>query len=150
MISMDGKAPFTVLLADRNRHVSEFLRRELEAEGFRVRIAKDGEKLLTMIRLSPPPDIVILDPDIPYSGSVPIIDQLEDLIPPIPLVIHTFLAEFDRRPSMGPLSVIVEKKGNIDFLKDTIKRLLRERYPERFQQDQGLHQGGGERRSPSA
>lgn len=131
-MSTSGKERFTVLIADRNRHVSEFLRRELEAEGFAVRIAKDGEKCLTMIRLSPTPDLVILDPDIPYSGEVPIIDQIGDLIPPIPLIIHTLLAEFDRHRSVGPLAVIVEKRGNIDFLKMAIKSLLKESYPERF------------------
>ena len=40
---------FTILIADRNRHVREFLRRELMAEDYCVEVAKDGREVLLMI-----------------------------------------------------------------------------------------------------
>lgn len=149
-MGVSGKQVFTVLIADRNRHVSDFLRRELEAEDFLVRIAKDGEKLLTMIRLSPPPDLVILDPDIPYPGDVPLIDLIGDLIPPIPFIVYTFLADFERHRSLGPHGLIVEKRGDIDCLKTAIRTLLEHRYPERFRGRIHPREVGTEKRPPSA
>jgi DNA-binding response OmpR family regulator len=37
---------FKILIADRNQHVREFLKRELMAEGYRVGLAKMSRKFL--------------------------------------------------------------------------------------------------------
>ena len=38
-----------ILIADRNRHVRDFLRRELGAEGYQVEVARDGREVLGRI-----------------------------------------------------------------------------------------------------
>lgn len=123
--------PFTILIADKNRHVREFLRRELGAEGYRVMLAKDGRKLLTMIQLDHPPDLVILDPEIPYTEERAILDQIHSTVPPVPLIIHTFLTEYASHPAIGPWGTFVEKRGNIDRLKQAVTEVLRKCYPNR-------------------
>ena len=60
---------FTVLITDRNRHVRNFLRRELTAEGYQVEVAADGRDLLRKISMADPSDLLILDLEIPYSGG---------------------------------------------------------------------------------
>ena len=125
------KQPFTILIADRNRHVREFLRRELEAEGYRVRIAKDGQKLLMMVNLDDPPDLVILDPEIPYLGEMAILDQIKEKDPPLPVIFHTFPGEYEGHPYIERLGAFVEKKGNIDHLKEAVIRVLTTCYPDR-------------------
>jgi DNA-binding NtrC family response regulator len=124
--------PFTILIADRNRHVREFLRRELEAEGYRVRIAKDGQKLLMMVNLDDRPDLVILDPEIPYGGELAILDQINKKDPPLPIIIHTFLTEYASHPSIERVGAFVEKRGNIDHLKEAVSRVLQTCYPGRY------------------
>lgn len=52
---------FTILIADRNRHVRELLRREFEADGYRVRLARDDRQVLTVINSAEPLDLLILD-----------------------------------------------------------------------------------------
>lgn len=37
---------FTLLIADRNRNVREFLKRELIAEGYGVKVARNGQEIL--------------------------------------------------------------------------------------------------------
>ena len=41
-------APGKILIADRNRHVREFLQRELEAEGYQVTAASKAETALKL------------------------------------------------------------------------------------------------------
>ena len=52
---------FIIMIADRNRNVRELLRRELESEGYQVRLAKDGRQVLRSINSDEPPDLLILD-----------------------------------------------------------------------------------------
>jgi DNA-binding response OmpR family regulator len=69
---------FTIFIADRNRHVRDFLRRELAAEGYRVELAKDGREALRMLEVNELPDLLILDLEIPYVSGLEILKQLQD------------------------------------------------------------------------
>ena len=53
--------PPKILIADRNRHVRDFLRRELHAEGYRIEVARDGREVLNHLQGHEPPDLLILD-----------------------------------------------------------------------------------------
>ena len=55
-----------ILLADRNRHVRDLLRRELSAEGYVVEVARDGREVLERLNGDDPPHLLILDLEIPY------------------------------------------------------------------------------------
>ena len=128
---------FTILIADRNRHVREFLRRELLADEYRVEVAKDGRELLMMIDVDKPPDLLILDLDIPFVGGVVLLERLKDQVPSLPIVIHSFLTEYSNHPAVQQVAAFVEKRGNIDRLKAVVLDVLRKRYPTRFQLVQG-------------
>ena len=128
---------FTILIADRNRHVREFLRRELLADEYRVEVAKDGRELLMMIDVDKPPDLLILDLDIPFVGGVVLLERLKDQVPSLPIVIHSFLTEYSNHPAVQQAAAFVEKRGNIDRLKAVVVDVLRKRYPNRFQPAQG-------------
>ena len=123
---------FTILIADRNPHVREFLRRELEAEGYRVRLAKDGRKVTIMVQLEDPPDLVILDPEIPYLEEVSNLDRVREKDSHPPFIIHTFHADLINHPSIKGLGEFVEKRGDIDLLKAKVSEVLRKTYPERL------------------
>jgi CheY-like chemotaxis protein len=128
---------FTILIADRNRHVREFLRRELIAEDYCVEVAKDGREVLIMINAEKPPDLLILDLDIPFVGGLAILESLQDRFPPLPVVIHSFLTEYSNHPVVQRAATFVEKRGNIDRLKSAVVDVLRKSYPHRFSPVQG-------------
>ena len=112
------KDSFTILIADRNRHIRELLRREFEADGYRVQLAKDGKQLLTVINSAKPLELLILDLEIPYVNGAEIIERLKDREPPVPVVIHTFFSGDVKSFAVEKASALVEKTGDkIDHLR---------------------------------
>jgi DNA-binding NtrC family response regulator len=124
---------FTLLIADRNRHVRDFLRREFMADGYAVELAGDHRELLSFIEASEPPDLLIVDLEMPCSEGPEAIELLLARNPLVPVVVHTFLTEEAAQEMCGRAAAFLEKRGNnIDHLKETVLRVLRRCYPHRF------------------
>jgi DNA-binding response OmpR family regulator len=126
-----------ILIADRNRHVREFLRRELRAEGYQVEVARDGRELLDLICGDESPHLLILDLEIPYLDELEIWTRLKDRRPPLPVIIHTFLPEYPTHLTVPLAAAFLEKKGDTDELKAIVADLIRQYYPQRFGQVSG-------------
>jgi DNA-binding NtrC family response regulator len=122
---------FHILIADRNRHVREFLRRELLSEGYCVQVAKNDRELLSMIDVEFP-DLLILDLEIPYAGGLAVLKKLQERDLPLPVVIHTFLTEYANHPAVQGQASFVEKRANTDILKSAIVEMLKKWYPLKF------------------
>ena len=123
---------FTILIADRNRHVREFLQRELRAEGYRVQVARDGREVLLMVKGDEPPDLLILDLEMPYGDGLTILEQIRHHKPPLPIIIHSFLTDYANHPDVADTAAFVEKSGNTDSLKAAVLEVLHSHYPTRF------------------
>jgi len=121
-----------ILIADRNRHVREFLRRELGAEGYQVEVARDGRELLDQISGSNPPHLVILDLEVPYLDDLEIWPLLQQRQPPLPVVIHSFLPEYPAQLTVPRFATFLEKKGNTDELKAVVAEVIGKHYPKKF------------------
>ena len=121
-----------ILIADRNRHVREFLRRELSAEGYQVEVARDGRELLNLLCGDDPPHLLILDLEIPYLDELEIWARPKDRQPPLPVVIHTFLPEYPTQLTVPLAAAFLEKKGDTDELKAIVADVIRQHYPQRF------------------
>jgi DNA-binding response OmpR family regulator len=124
--------PCKILIADRNRHVREFLRRELGAEGYQVEVAKDGRELLELICGEEPPHLIILDLEIPYLDELEIWNRLRDRQPPLPVVIHSFLPENPTQLTIPLAAAFLEKKGDTDELKAVVADVIQRYYPQQF------------------
>ena len=128
---MDDK--FTLLIADRNRNVREFLRREFSADGYAVKLAKDDRELLNIIETDASGDLLILDLDMPYFGGPEVLEQLRRLKPSLPVVVHTFPTDYSAHEAVKNVAAFLEKKGtNIDHLKAVVRAVLQRCYPKRF------------------
>ena len=117
----------TILIADRNPNVREFLKREMAAENYRVMLADDGKTLLKKAFESHRVDVLIIDPDFPDMESSDIFSRLKSRIPPLPVVIHALPEEeFD---CQGFCSSIFIEKGSrsIEVIKKTIRDIITER-----------------------
>jgi DNA-binding response OmpR family regulator len=124
---------FTVLIADRNPHIRKFLRRELETEGYRILVAKDGNQLMVLLNVSKPPDLLILDLDLPHVDGLQVLEWLKDHDSPVPVVVHTYHTEHAGHPAVRNAAAFVEKTGNnIQGMKEILAEVLRTRYPGRF------------------
>jgi len=133
---MNGQ--FVILITDRNRHVRDFLRRELIAEGYRVVVARDGREVLACVHGEGAPDLIVLDLEVPMVHELSLLDRLRKRARPIPVVIHTFLTEWTAAAGDDRAAAIVEKSENIDFLKIAVRDMLKEFYPQRFPEDMPL------------
>ncbi len=119
------KHGFTILIADRNPNIREFLKREMTAEGYQVRLARNGKEVLRWVYHQGPLDLLIVDPDLPDAGEVPLLEKLSNRIPTLPVIVHTFLSEYTNYPALVSSDVFVEKKGtSIEGLKKVITKIL--------------------------
>jgi DNA-binding NtrC family response regulator len=113
-----------ILIADRNRHVRDFLRRELSAEGYQVEVARDGREVLDRINGEVPPHL-----EIPYLEEPEVWARLKDRQPPLPVVIHTFLPEYPTNLTLPIAAAFLEKKGDTDQLKAVVAEVIGKHYP---------------------
>jgi CheY-like chemotaxis protein len=110
-----------ILIADRNPHVRRFLKRELEAEGYRIRLAESGVEVLKWAFHPDPLDLIILDPDLPDTVAGHLMDRLKDRIPSIKVVIHAFLSDYAAPHDKLSADAFIEKGGNsVESLKKVI------------------------------
>jgi len=115
----------TILIADRNPNVREFIKREMMAEGYRVRLAKDSREVLKWVFSQAPLDLLILDLDLPDAGEVGLFEQINDRIPQLPVVLHSFQTDYSSYPGALITAVFVEKQGNsIEHLKKVVSKML--------------------------
>ncbi len=131
------KKGITILIADRNPHVREFLKRELVADGYRVKLAKNGREVLSRLGSQQGVDLLVLDLDLPHAGDLAILDEIRGLIPSLPVVVHTFLPEYTGHSATLSNAALVEKEGNsVDRLKDVISEVLNNPAPHFIRESQ--------------
>jgi len=124
---------FTILIADKNKNVREFLRREFVADGYVVKLAKDGRELTGLILENPAPDLLICDLEVPYANGPDSLEKLADARPLLPIVVYSFLTEHANHKAVRKAAAFLEKRGNdIDALKETVAKILEDYYPTRF------------------
>lgn len=119
---------FRVLIADRNPHVREYLRRELSRIDLPVEMAEDGRELLRRIATRPEIDLLILDPDLPFLEERALARRLRARMPPLAVVLHSFGAERGDWPPFWRRFPLVEKGGDsVERLRAVIVGTRRER-----------------------
>lgn len=123
---------FYILVADRNRHVREFLRRELIAQGYRVQVAGDGREVVHMVEGPERPDLLVLDLDLPYVDGFSILERLQDRNPLMPVVVHALLGDYADSFRVRHAAAFVEKSGDTNSLKAAVGDALQRFYPHRF------------------
>jgi CheY-like chemotaxis protein len=117
-------ADFSILIIDKNPNVREFLKRDFLAEGYRVETAKDGIALYDALVGGAPPHLVILDADAPFMAGGDILEKVLRKIVTLPLVIYAFNTQDLPHPLAERATAVVEKSGNPDALKSTVKQIL--------------------------
>jgi len=118
-----------ILIADRNRNVRDFLRRELTGEGYLVEVARDGREVLARLNGDQPPHLLILDLEIPYLDEAEVWARLKAHQPSLPVIIHTFLPEYPTNLTLPIAAAFLEKKGDTDLLKVVVAEVIEKHYP---------------------
>lgn len=113
-------------MADRNRHVRDLLRRELRAEGYEVAEAWDGYEVWQKLTGPDPPDVLILDPDLPYLEDLVEMAQFQEHPPSVPLILYMFREEEPQVP-LPQAAARLEKREDPRPLKEVLAWILKHR-----------------------
>lgn len=127
------KGEFTILIADRRRAHREFLRREFLREGYGVRLARECGEVWTILKGFDPPDLLILDLEIPACGGWSLLGRLPQEAPRLPvIVLHTPQTAYARERALECAAALMAKDlGKVDRLKELVAEILRCWYPYR-------------------
>jgi len=116
--------PLTILIADRNPNVRDFLRREVTADGHRVRLAQTGRQLIRLAALLRPLDLIILDPDLPDTDATGLLTELRAKTSSLPVILHSYTADYEKDGTIVKNAIFIEKQGNsIERLKQIIAEI---------------------------
>ncbi|UCH22267.1 MAG: response regulator [Deltaproteobacteria bacterium] len=117
---------FTILVADRNSHVRELIRREMTIEGYRVRLAGNGHQVIQQAYQHEPIDLLIMDPDLPDTDASFLLKKIQNRIPYLPMVIHAFASDYGNHLPFLEVAAFVEKGANsVEILKTVAYEILR-------------------------
>jgi len=113
---------FTVILADRNRHVRDLLVRELVEEGWNVTACGLGRDAVTLASVSG--HVLVLDTDLPDMDPRGVVSRVRQARPEMPVVVHGHQPEdADACLALGGVC-FVAKEADPARLKETLGRLL--------------------------
>jgi response regulator RpfG family c-di-GMP phosphodiesterase len=117
------KSAITILIADRNPNVREFLKREMLSENYRAVCAEDAKTMFKLVSGLSRVDVVIVDPDLPDMEAPEVLGKLWEKWPLLPVIIHSLFEEngFSSRPDSA---LFIEKRGRSI---EAIKRVVREK-----------------------
>ena len=114
-----------ILIADRNPHIRGFLKRELSACGYNVRLAENGKALLRLLYSCIRIDLLVLDPDFPGVDANVLARKIVDRVPQVPVVLYCIRGADDLTDFTAGNVFHVEKNGqSIEILKEVINAIL--------------------------
>ena len=124
-------AELTILVADPNPHIRQFLKRELMRAGYKVFEATNYNEIFFRITGATPPNLIIFDLDLPYSSGLDALKRLQDLVPPIPTIIYSDLTEYEGHPDIRKTEAFVEKNDDPARLFDAVNCVIEKHYQSR-------------------
>lgn len=114
-----------ILIADRNPHIRGFLKRELSACGYNVRLAENGKALLKLMYSHIRIDLLVLDPDFPGVDANVMARKIIDRVPQLPVVLYCIRGTDALSDFTAGNVFHVEKNGqSIEVLKEVIHAIL--------------------------
>lgn len=85
-----------LLIAEDDKALGLFLRRGLEADGYRVTMADDGAAAVETV-CQEPPDLVILDLNLPIKDGEQVLDEVRAINPSLPVLVLTGREDLETR-----------------------------------------------------
>jgi CheY-like chemotaxis protein len=114
-----------ILVVDDETNICELYRRELEDEGYSVSVAMSGKEALEEVE-SNPPDLVVLDIQMPGMDGIETLEQIMGGDKGILVILNTAYSHYKDDYTTWGADAYVVKSSDTSKLKAEIKRLLGE------------------------
>lgn len=116
-----GSVVSTILVVDDDEDIRDCLKDTLEAQGYVVQLAADGQEALDMLRAGPLPSLVLFDIMMPVVDGVTLFRECakDPILSKIPAIVISAQAT----PNELPVARLA-KPINLDALFGTIERLI--------------------------
>ncbi|HTB96635.1 MAG TPA: response regulator transcription factor [Terracidiphilus sp.] len=122
-----------LLIAEDDRALGTFLRRGFETEGYRVRLATDGEAAVVSFRQELP-DLTILDLNLPVKDGAQVLNEVREIDEDLPILVLTARQEVDIRVRCFDHGAddLMLKPFSLFELRARCRKLLRRKREARF------------------
>lgn len=119
----------SILVADRNPHVRELLKRELALDGLNVITANSWREVLHYVFGSTLIDLLVVDPSLSDMDTKKLLEKISKRIPPLPIILHTLPGDENTIGEIKRTVFFIEKgNGCIEQLRELIHRLLKTKF----------------------
>jgi DNA-binding response OmpR family regulator len=112
-----------ILLVDDEESIQLLYRGEFEDEGFAIDSAYNGDEALEKFKKNPP-DLVILDINMPGMNGIEVLRQMKELHPELPVILSSAYQEYKQDFGTWASEAYVVKSANMDELKGTVRKYL--------------------------
>ncbi len=112
-----------ILLVDDEESIQLLYRGEFEDEGFEIDSAYNGVEALAKFQENPP-DLVILDINMPGMNGIEVLRQMKELRAELPVILSSAYQEYKQDFGTWASEAYVVKSANMDELKVTVRKYL--------------------------
>ncbi len=112
-----------ILLVDDEEGIQMLYREELQDEGYEVISAYTGEEGLEKMKTDPP-DLVILDIQMPGMNGIETLRQMKMINPSLPVILSSAYTEYKQDLGAWASDAYVVKSSNINDLKEAVQKHL--------------------------
>lgn len=114
-----------ILVVDDERHICQLYKADLEDEGYAVEVTHSGKDALAVVE-SNPPDLIVLDIQMPGMDGVEILEKLIGRDKGIPVILNTAYSHYkDDYTTWGADRYVVKSSDTSELIRE-IKGLLGE------------------------
>jgi len=97
----------------------------MTAAGYRVVLADKGRDVVRRLYQQDLIDLLILDPDLPDVEESDMLTKIRNRVPVLPLVVHTYVTDYENHPDLITAVAFVEKGGSsIENLRQVVADIL--------------------------
>jgi DNA-binding response OmpR family regulator len=112
-----------ILLVDDEEGIQLLYREEFEEEGFEVITAYNGEEALEKFSQEPP-DLVILDINMPGMNGIEVLRRMKEINPNLPVILSSAYQEYKQDFGSWASEEYIVKSANMDELKNAVRKHL--------------------------
>ena len=113
-----------ILVVDDEEGIQLLYREEFEDEGYEVISAYNGEDALSIF-IEQPPDLVILDINMPGMNGIEVLRRMKESHPHLPVILSSAYQEYKQDIGSWASEEYIVKSANMDDLKEAVRRHLK-------------------------